>query len=152
MAHARSAIGRCLAILTAMLLIAAVMDAATIGIAASADAKWPADDVLRSGMAAIRKATLDSHTLVTHRRMPPASARSFAERIRKEADRIEADAAVPLTAKPDLKTLLADIVAGAEAVAGRGGELTPIDGIIQIDTALARYPERFDDPTWQPLR
>ena len=25
-------------------------------------------------------------------------------------------------------------------------------GIVQIDAALGRYPEEFDDPTWQPLR
>jgi hypothetical protein len=117
-----------------------------------ADAKWPTDEIVRTGMAAIRKATRDNHTLVTHRRMPPASARSFADSIAKEARRIRDGAQIPPEARQDLEPLLDDIVAGAEAVAGRGGELTPIDGIVRIDSALARYPVRFDDPTWQPLR
>lgn len=138
------------------LLIAAIVLAGLQIILARAapgvEPKWPTDDVLRSGMAAIRKATLDSHTLVTHRRMPPADARSFAERISKEVDRIKASAVVPPDAKPVLEALLADIVVGAEAVAGRGGQWTPIDGIMQIDATLDRYPQRFNDATWQPLR
>lgn len=117
-----------------------------------ADRKWPTDNTLRSGMAAIRKATLDNHTLVTHRRMPPESARRFAARVASEINRIKAGTELPPGGKPDIDALLSDIAAGAEAVAGRGGALTPIDGILQIDAALARYPECFDDPTWQPLR
>ena len=134
-------------------LIATLLFAVCItGAASAAEVKWPADDVLRSGMAAIRRATLDNHTLVTHRRMPPASARTFADHIAKEADRIKSEADVPADAKPVLDALLGDIVAGAEAVAGRREGLTPIDGIVQIDAALNRYPHHFDDPTWQPLR
>lgn len=120
--------------------------------ASCADKKWPTDETLRTAMATIRKATIDNHTLVTHRRMPPADARRFAETIAKETSRVRADAQVPPGAKAELEPILADIAAGAEAVAGRGGELTPIDGIVRIDAALARYPLHFDDPTWQPLR
>jgi len=116
------------------------------------DAKWPADDVLRSGMTAIRKLTLDSHTLVTHRRMPPAEAQSFAGKISKEASRIRTSAEIPAAAKERLDALLDEIVRGADAVAGRDGQAAAIDGILQIDEALARYPREFDDPTWQPLR
>jgi len=103
-------------------------------------------------MSNIRKATLDNHTLVTHRRMPPASAIKFAETIGREVDRIKAADDILPAAKPDLDALLADIGSGGEAVAGRGGEVTPIDGILRISDALARYPERFDDPSWQPLK
>lgn len=120
--------------------------------ASSADARWPTDEPLRAAMAAIRKATLDNHTLVTHRRMPPADARRFADTIAKQVAVARTGAQISPEAKAELEPILADIVAGAEAVAGLGGALTPIDGIIQIDAALARYPVRFDDPTWQPLR
>lgn len=132
---------------------------AVVGLAAlavrpafSTDARWPAAEPVRAAMAAIRKATLDNHTLVTHRRMPPADARRFAETIAKEATIARAGARGSPEAAAALEPILADIVIGAEAVAGRGGALTPIDGIVQIDAALARYPLRFDDPTWQPLR
>jgi hypothetical protein len=132
--------------LTCMLAGAACRDAY------GAERKWPTDETLRSGMAAIRKATLDNHTLVTHRRMPPAGARAFAERVSAEISRINAEARVPDDARRVLGDLLADIAEGGEAVAGRVEGMTPIDGIVQIDAALGRYPEAFDDPTWQPLR
>jgi len=117
----------------------------------AADPKWPTDDALRSGMAAIRKATLDNHTLITHRRMPPASARAFADRISNEVAAIKGGAVLQGQARSLLDTLLEDITTGSEAIAGKGA-LTPIDGLVLIDAALVRYPHHFDDPTWQPLR
>lgn len=120
--------------------------------ALAAGRKWPTDETVRSAMAAIRKATLDTHTLVTHRRMPPPDARRFAETIAKETARARNGALGQPAAKAELEPILRDIMAGAEAVAGRGGEMTAIDGIVRIDSALARYPLHFDDPTWQPLR
>ena len=122
------------------------------GSASGADARWPTDETIRTAMATIRKATLDNHTLVTHRRMPPATAQSFANAIAAAVSRIRTDTQVPADAKAALEPILADIVAGAEAVAGRGGEAAPIEGIVRIDAALGHYPLRFDDPTWQPLR
>ena len=119
---------------------------------ASSAAKWPTDEVLRRGMAAIRKATLDSHTLVTHRRMPPNDARKFAVVVKGHVDGIRGATKVPAAAQPALAALLDDIGAGAEAVAGRSPTLTPIDGMVTIDEALARYPREFDDPLWMPLR
>lgn len=119
---------------------------------ALAAVKWPADDALRNGMAAIRSATLDSHTLITHRRMPPEGARRFAAEIRRHIDAIRGSTKVSAQAQPALAALLDDIAAGAEAVAGRSAALSPIDGIVAIDAALARYPREFDDPEWKPLR
>ena len=115
-------------------------------------AKFPTDEALRARMAAIRKVTVDNHTLVTHRRMPLTEARRFAEIVTREAREIKANAGLSGEAKAEIEALLGEIVTGAEAVAGRGGEVTAIDGIVRIDAALARYGERFDDPSWRPLR
>lgn len=135
-------------------LAALVAMAASIAIAGDTvqGAKFPTDEALRAHMAAIRKATLDSHTLVTHRRMPVAEARRFAEFVMREAREIKAHVALSGEAKTEIEALLGEIVIGAEAVAGWGGDVTAIDGIVRIDAALARYGKRFDDPTWRPLR
>lgn len=135
-------------------LAALILTAASMANAADAvqAAKFPTDDALRAHMAAIRKVTLDNHTLVTHRRMPPADARRFADIVAREVREIKANAGLPNDAKAEIEVLLGEIAIGAEAVAGRGGEVTAIDGIVRIDAALARYSERFDDPTWRPLR
>jgi hypothetical protein len=114
--------------------------------------KFSTDDALREHMAAIRKVTLDNHTLVTHRRMPLADARRFADVVAREVREIKATIDLPSEAKAEIEVLLGEIVSGAEAVAGRGGEVSAIDGIVRIDAALARYGETFDDPTWRPLR
>jgi hypothetical protein len=135
-----------------LIALACVLAGAASRDASGAERKWPTDETLRSGMAAIRKATLDNHTLVTHRRMPPAGARAFAEKVSAEISRINASARVPADARQALGDLLADIAEGGEAVAGVVEGMSPIDGIVQIDAALGRYPEQFDDPTWQPLR
>jgi hypothetical protein len=135
--------------LAALMLTAASMANAADAVQA---AKFPTDDALRAHMAAIRKVTLDNHTLVTHRRMPPADARRFADIVAREVREIKANAGLPDDAKAEIEVLLGEIAIGADAVAGRGGEVTAIDGIVRIDAALARYSEMFDDPTWRPLR
>ena len=103
-------------------------------------------------MAAIRKLTLDNHTLVTHRRMPPAAARKFQKRVTQEITRIRADAAAHAEAGSPLDAILTDIAVGADAVGGARADVTPIDGMLQIDEALGRYPAVVDDPNWKPLR
>jgi hypothetical protein len=120
--------------LAALMLTAASMANAADAVQA---AKFPTDDALRAHMAAIRKVTLDNHTLVTHRRMPPADARRFADIVAREVREIKANAGLPNDAKAEIEVLLGEIAIGAE---------------VRIDAALARYSERFDDPTWRPLR
>jgi hypothetical protein len=138
-------------ICTLVALMAMIASMAVAGDAVQ-PAKFPTDDALRAHMAAIRKVTLDNHTLVTHRRMPVAEARRFADIVMREAREIKANAALSGEAKAEIEALLGEIVTGAEAVAGRGGDASAIDGIVRIDAALARYGERFEDPTWRPLR
>src|SRR5262245_54032920 len=45
--------------------------------AAAADGKLPTTEPIRAAMKTIRDLTLNNHTLVTHRRMPVASAKKF---------------------------------------------------------------------------
>lgn len=115
-------------------------------------APFRADAALSAGMKAIRDATLDVHTLVTHRRMPPDMASRYADTVKRHAETMRAAPQREAGAAAEVNALLDEIVRGAEAVAGRGGELDPIDGIITVDEALSAYGERFADETWKPLR
>jgi hypothetical protein len=127
--------------------------ASAIGGAAWADeAKLATDDVVRAEMTAIRDLTLNAHTLVTHRRMPPADARTFHARIKQAVERLDAGMTLTGPARDEIGTITGQIAKGAAAVAGGDTTLTPIDGIIAIDEALALYAKRFDHPGWQPLR
>lgn len=115
-------------------------------------AKWSTDDPVRRAMKAVRDIVVRDHSLVTHRRMPPAGARAFHASIKSEMERMLAETKVEGEAQAALRTVAAEIAGGAEAVAGMRPAVEPIDGIVAIDDALANYAGRFDDPGWQPLR
>ncbi len=116
------------------------------------EAKLATDDVVRVEMKAIRDLTLNAHTLVTHRRMPPADARVFHSRIKAAVERLQSGTSLTGAAKTEIAQLTSEISKGAAAVARAEPNLTPIDGIVAIDEALSLYAIRFDHPGWQPLR
>jgi hypothetical protein len=110
------------------------------------------DAPARDGMLAIRDLVRLNHSLVTHRRMPPDHAARFAKQVKAEADKIAATSRMSGEARAKLQTLLAEIVAGIDAVAGREAGVSPMDGLVRADEALARYAQEFDHPGWVPLQ
>ena len=115
-------------------------------------ARLPTDEPVRKGMLAIRDLVRLNHSLVTHRRMPPDHAARFAAAIKAQVDTILATSAASGAARERLRALTDAIVAGVDAVAGRNKAVSPIDGLVRIDEALARYPAEFDHPGWAPLQ
>lgn len=133
--------------------LALLLPLLVLSVSASADeAKLPTDEVVRTEMKAVRDLTLNAHTLVTHRRMPLADARTFHARVKAAVERIDAGTTLTGAARDEIGKLTSGIATGAAAVAGAAPSTTPIDGIIAIDEALALYARRFDHPGWQPLR
>jgi hypothetical protein len=110
------------------------------------------DPVLAAEMKIIRGLTLDIHSLVTHRRLSPAAGQSFHNKITAAVSRIQEGTTMIGDPPDSITALVQDISAGAAAIAGKDPSTEPIDGIVLIDDALARYGTLFDDPTWQPLR
>lgn len=110
------------------------------------------DAVLRAGMATIKKLVHDHHSLVTHRRLPPDAAISFAARVRNETDAIVAKSTLTGKAADEIAPILGKLLDGAEAVAGRKADISQLDGIFLMDEALARYGMNFDDPDWNGKR
>ena len=110
------------------------------------------DPVLMAEMKIIRDLTLDIHSLVTHRRLSPAAGRSFQDKIKGALGRIQAGTTLIGEPRDSLTAMVQDISAGAAAIAGKDPSTEPIDGIVLIDDALARYGTLFDDPEWEPLR
>jgi hypothetical protein len=133
-------------------LAGVVVVLSAVGGAWADDAKLATDDAVRTEMKTIRDLTLNAHTLVTHRRMPPADARTFHTRIKAAVGKIGEGTTLQDPARAEILALSSNILEGAAAVAGSNTAMTPIDGIIAIDEALAIYAKRFDHPGWQPLR
>lgn len=139
---------KCIAWLTTVVLVFTF----AIGCAKAEETTFPTDEVVRSEMKAIRDLTLNVHTLVTHRRMPPAEARTFHERITAAVERLEDGTTLTDASRDEIAALAHDISEGAAAVAGLDETMSPIDGIVAIDEALSLYAKRFEHPGWQPLR
>jgi hypothetical protein len=115
-------------------------------------APLPTDDAVRRGMLAIRDLVRLNHSLVTHRRMPPDHAARFARQVKVEADTILSTSKLAGEGRDKLRGVLDEIVAGIAAVAGRDGAVSPLDGLVRADEALARYAREFDHPGWAPLQ
>jgi len=113
-------------------------------------APLPTDEPVRTGMEAIRDLVRTNHSLVTHRRMPPDHAKRFAAQIKAESERMLATTKLSGEALERLKERLAEIDDGADQVLAVAPGSDPVDGILQIDEALARYPNEFDHPGWIP--
>ena len=124
---------------------------AVFGAAHADPVKFPTDEVVQKEMREIRNLTADVHTLVTHRRMPPAEARAYNSKIEAAVARIEAGTTLTGEAREEIEKLARFIARGARAVA-REDDMDPIDGIVIIDESLAVYAKRFDHPEWKPLR
>jgi hypothetical protein len=120
--------------------------------AGQAFAPLPTDQPVRRGMLAIRDLVRTNHSLVTHRRMPPDHAARFAKQVKAEADGILASSKIAGDAREKLRALLDEIVAGIAAVAGLDKAVSPLDGLVRADEALARYAVTFDHPGWAPLQ
>jgi hypothetical protein len=116
------------------------------------DGKLATDEIVRAEMKSIRDLTLNAHTLVTHRRMPPAEAKTFHSRIKAAVERLRGGTTPDGSTRDEIEAVTREILGGAEAVAGLNVDVTPIDGIIAIDEALSHYAARFDHPGWQSLR
>ena len=109
-------------------------------------APLPTDEPVRKGMLAIRDLVRINHSLVTHRRMPPDHAARFARQVKVEADGILATSNISGDAREKLHALLDEIVAGIDAVAKPEAGVSPIDGLVRADEALARYPRNSITP------
>lgn len=143
---------------TLVLVASAVMRASSAGHAAgiqkagsASKQRLPTSDIVRREMTAIRELVAANHSLITHRRMPKQAALTFAARITGHVRALR-KAIAGNDAKAALSPLLDAIERGARAVAGTGDGLTQIDGIVEIDEALARYQKRFDHPGWKAVR
>jgi len=119
--------------------------------AGHAIAPLPTDEAVQKGMLVIRDLIATNRSLITHRRMPPDHALRFAAQVKVEADKILATTSLSGEALEKLRILLEEIVAGIGAVAKPTDGATSADGLARADEALARYPDEFDHPGWEPL-
>ena len=118
--------------------------AETAGLKLNAGAKWPIDAPLREGMQRIHnliEATSADATLM------PEQATATSNGVRQQVDYLIANCKLSAEADAVLHVLIAELLAGADALAKPESSAQGLD---QIRQALAQYPRYFDHPDWPP--
>ncbi len=119
---------------------------------AMAQTRLPTDAPLRSGMESIRASIIEHHTLITHRRLPVAMARSFAGDVGQTVALIREESAVPADARAALDPLLVTIDTSAQTIGAGGDGVRQINALFAMSRALEAYGQSFDHPDWKPLQ
>lgn len=117
-----------------------------------AQSRFESDEALRAGMSGIRAAVINHHTLITHRRLPAAMARSFASGVQGSVSEIRSETAVPSKARAVLDPLLETIESSAKIIGAGGDSVRQMDALFALTRALETYGQAFDHPDWKPIQ
>jgi hypothetical protein len=113
--------------------------------------KWPTDPPLRQGMGRVRDAMEKALPAVHANKAKPPQYRELAGSVRREVAYIVANCHLAPEADAMLHLVIAELLAGADAMEGKAKGLKPRSGAIQVVQALEDYGRHFDHPGWQPL-
>ncbi|HSD61428.1 MAG TPA: hypothetical protein VLC55_11300 [Burkholderiales bacterium] len=113
--------------------------------------KWPTDEPLRQGMERMRAAMAQALPAIHADTTKAPQYRSLAGPVQKEVAYIVANCHLAPDADAMLHQLIAELLAGADAMQGKAKGVTPREGAIKVVQALDDYGRYFDHPGWQPL-
>jgi hypothetical protein len=111
--------------------------------------KWRTDEPLRRGMDSIRKAV---HGAPAPLHKGTASAADYAplgNRVEAEVGRIVKECKLPPAADAQLHIVVADLLAGADAMKSAKDAKAGRAGLVKVDGALEAYGKHFDHPGWK---
>jgi hypothetical protein len=111
--------------------------------------KWSTDESLRQGMSRIRD-TLEANLPAIHTgKTSPAQFEALAKKVNGELAFIVKNCKLDPQADAMLHLVLADIIAGADGMAGKDKGLGRREGALKIVQALESYAAYFDHPGWR---
>lgn len=116
--------------------------AGAAGLKLNAGAKWPIDAPLRDGMQRIHSLVEASSADAT---LMPEQATATSNGVRQQVDYLIANCKLSAEADAVLHVLIAELLAGADALEKPESSAQGLD---QIRQALAQYPLYFDHPGW----
>jgi hypothetical protein len=113
--------------------------------------KWPTDEPLRRGMNGVRGAMAQALPAIHTDKAKPQQYRVLAGTVRKDVAYIVANCHLAPEADAVLHVVIAELLAGADAMEGKPRGANPQSGAIKVIQALDDYGSHFDHPGWQPL-
>ena len=111
--------------------------------------KWATDEPLRTGMSAIRQAVHGAPAPLHKGTAKPEAYAEVGNRIEADVGRIVKECKLAPDADAQLHILIADVIAGADAMKAAKTAKAGRAGLIKVDTALNSYGKFFDHPGWK---
>jgi len=114
--------------------------------------KWATDEPLRRGMAAIRDAVRGAPPALHKATAPAADYAALGNRIEGEVGRIVKECKLPPAADAQLHLVIADVIAGADAMKGAKDAKAGRAGLVKVNGAVEAYAKHFDHPGWNAAK
>ena len=121
------------------------------GLTLNAGQKWATDEHLRKAMGRIRDGMNPSIQEIHRDRLAAAKYAALAKVVRDEVAYMVANCKLEPKADAQLHALVAEILAGADAMVGQSKQVTRQQGATKVIGALEGYGTYFHDPDWKPL-
>lgn len=112
--------------------------------------KWATDEPLRKNMGEIRTALAAKATGIHKGTLTAADYQALGTLVEARVAAIVAECKLAPAADANLHVIVADLVAGADAMQGKS-KTTPSAGAVQAVRAVNQYGRYFDHPGWKPL-
>lgn len=113
--------------------------------------KWATDEALRNGMNRIRGLVEPRLGDAHGGKLAPAQYRDLAAKVEVEVGTIVANCKLEPKADAMLHLVIADLLAGADTMAGRNAKLPAQQGLAKVVVAINDYGRHFDHPGFKPI-
>ena len=125
--------------------------ASTATLQLNAGQKWETDAALRQAMGNIRQAMAGALDAIHDNRLSAKGYGQLAHKVEHEVGQIVANCKLTADADAQLHVVVAELLAGAEGMAGKAKGGKRQSGAVQVIGALDKYASHFDDPGFQPI-
>lgn len=125
--------------------------AATATLQLDAGKKWETDGALRQAMGNIRQTMAASLHEIHENKLSKKGYAALAHKVESEVGAIVANCKLAPKADEQLHLIVAELLAGAEQMAGKATSAKRQNGAVQVIGALEKYATYFDDAGFKPI-
>lgn len=126
-------------------------DGAAAVLQLNAGKKWETDAHLRKAISDIRQSMAASLEAIHKNRLPSKAYSGLAHKVEGAVGEIVANCKLEPKADAQLHIIVADLLAGAEQMAGKSKKAKPADGAVRVIAALDNYGKYFNDPGFKSI-
>ena len=114
--------------------------------------KWSTDEPLRESMGRIQGLVAPKLAPAHAGKLDAAQYREIATQVETEVGNIVAKCKLEPQADAMLHIVVADMIKGADAMAGKDSKVPPAHGLVKVASAVNAYGSYFDHPGFKPIK